>query len=413
VTLRSIWAKIFHTSAIKVYQMVLGIGSLFITTRILGPGGRGQVAAVQSWADLLHAIVSLSVANSIFFLLKEKEHDSENRMFGTLIASTVILYGIAIVVFLVLYLVVPAVFGDIGFVFLFVGLAGILAYQFWNKVGERLILYFDGIKKLNNIQFVVRTLGLLVMFVLVYVLPLHIWGYLISLLVPNMLIGLYIFHMLRKDYELRPIFDRGLTKRAIAVGFSFHLGSIAGMLISRTDAIMINYFVGAVDLGLYDLAMRLVGFANVLTQAIYQISYVVIAQGDEKESFRVLNKLMLQSFVLLGAIIAIGFFAAPILIRIVAGPEFGASIPFFRMLIWTVIPRNFSSFLVVYLVSNGMGKYSSILTVIVSLMNVAMNMWLIPIYGAIGAVYATLAAQFLPLTVKFYLYRRITKDLAQ
>jgi hypothetical protein len=38
---------------------------------------------------------------------------------------------------------------------------------------------------------------------------------------------------------------------------------------------------------------------------------------------------------------------------------------------------------------------------------------LIPIYGAIGAVYATLAAQFLPLTVKFYLYRRITKDLAQ
>lgn len=411
MTLRDIWSKIFHTGGIKVYQMALGVGSLLITTRVLGPAGRGYVVAVQSWADLFHALISFSISNSIFFLLKEKTRDAENKIFGTLISTTVVLYGISMVAFLLLYAIIPSVFGDIKFPFLFVGLAGLLAYRFWNKVGERLILYFDGVRKLNNTQFLVRTLGLGVLFLLVYVIPMDVWGYLISLLVPNMLIGWYIVRMLRRDYRLRPVFDTAFSKRAFLVGASFHLGSIAGMLISRTDAIMINYYIGSVDLGLYDVAMRLVGFANILTQAIYQISYVVIAQEDEKQSFRLLNKLMLQSFVLLAGIIAVSLLAAPVLIRVVAGEEFDASIPFFRMLIWTVIPRNFGSFLTVYLVSNGMGKHSSILTVVASLINVGLNIWLIPKYGTIGAVYATLAAQFLPLTYKIHLYRRIVKKI--
>lgn len=411
MTLREIWSKVIHTGSIKVYSMVLGIGSLYITSRVLGPGGRGTVAAVQSWADLFHAILSLSVANAIFYMLKEKGRDAENRMFGTIIATSGSLYALSIVAFTVLYAINPKIFGNIPLPFLAFSLAGFLLYQIWNKVGERFVLYFDGLKRLNNAQFVIRTVGLAALFIFVYVVRLGTWGYVISLLIPNILIGVYIVKMLSKDYGLRPKFDAAFSRRTVIVGLSFHLGSIAGMLISRTDAVMINFYAGTVDLGYYDLAIRLVAFADILTQSIYQVSFVVVAQDDEKESFRTLSRLMLQSSVILAAVIAVAIFAAPLVIRLIAGDEFLPAIPYFQLLIWTTVPRNFSSFLTVHLVSNGMGKQSSILVIVVSILNVVLNAMLIPRYGPMGAVYATLTAHFLPLGVKFFMYRNIRRRI--
>jgi O-antigen/teichoic acid export membrane protein len=411
MTIKEIWSKVIHTGSIKVYSMVLGIGSLYITSRVLGPGGRGTVAAVQSWADLFHAILSLSVANAIFFMLKEKNRDAENRMYGTIVASSVALYFLSLAAFFVVYAINPDVFGDIPFPFLLFSLGGFLLYQIWNKVGERFVLYFDGLKRLNNAQFVIRTLGLAALFLFVYVVRLGTWGYVLSLLIPNVLIGLYIIKLLSKDYHLQPKFDPAFTRRTIIVGLSFHLGSIAGMLISRTDAVMINYFAGTVDLGYYDLAIRLVAFADILTQSIYQVSFVVVAQDDEKESFKTLSRLMLQSSVILAVVIAIAIFAAPLLIGLIAGDEFLPAIPYFQLLIWTTVPRNFSSFLTVHLVSNGMGKQSSILVIVVSIFNVVLNALLIPRCGPMGAVYATLTAHFLPLGVKFFMYRNIRRRI--
>ena len=391
--------------------MILGIGSLYITSRVLGPGGRGTVAAVQSWADLFHAILSLSVANAIFYMLKERDRGAENLMFGTIIATSGTLYVVSSLVFVAVYAINPGVFGEIPLPFLAFSLAGFLLYQIWNKVGERFVLYFNGLKRLNNAQFVIRTVGLATLVLFIYVIRLGMWGYVISLFIPNILIGLYIVRMLAKDYGLRPRFDAVFTRRTVVVGLSFHLGSIAGMLISRTDAVMINYFAGTVDLGYYDLAIRLVAFADILTQSIYQVSFVVVAQCDEKESFRTLSRLMLQSSVILVGVIAIAIFAAPILIRLIAGDEFLPAIPYFRLLIWTTIPRNFSSFLTVHLVSNGMGKQTSILVIVISILNVVLNAVLIPRYGPMGAVYATLTAHYLPLIVKFFMYRNIRRKI--
>jgi O-antigen/teichoic acid export membrane protein len=413
MNLKETWLKVFQTSGIRFYEMLLGIGSLLITTRVLGPGGRGQVVAVQSWADFLHAIISLSLANSVFYLLKTRRTGDENDMFGTLAFSSGALYIVSIVVFSVLYIISPGVFGDVPFWFLFVGLLLMLGYQFWNKAAERFILYFDGIRKYNNIQFVVRTIGIVLLFLLVYVFPLEKWGYLISLVVPNMLIGLSAFWMFRHDYGLSPKLNKEQLRRAILIGSTFHFGSIAGMLISRTDAIMINYFTSAVDLGIYDIAVRLVAMADVLTKSVSKVLYVVVAQDDEKNTIRMLDRMMLQSFILVFVLIGFGIALGPISIRIIAGAEFEPAVPLFRMLIWTLIPRSFGSFLNVQLISKGRGKTSSSIAIGTALLNVAMNVVLIPRYGAIGAVYATLAAHFAPLPVKVILYSRIRRRIME
>ena len=48
--MNEIWRKIIGTSSARVYSLLVGLASLAVTARILGPDGRGLVAGVMAWA---------------------------------------------------------------------------------------------------------------------------------------------------------------------------------------------------------------------------------------------------------------------------------------------------------------------------------------------------------------------------
>ena len=58
--MREIWVNIAHTSAARIYGMVVGVGVLFLTARLLGAEGRGQVAAIITWASVFATFAHLS-----------------------------------------------------------------------------------------------------------------------------------------------------------------------------------------------------------------------------------------------------------------------------------------------------------------------------------------------------------------
>ena len=59
--MRELWSRILSTSGAKLYAAFVGVFTLSITARVLGPDGRGQVAAITTWVGMFATFGSLSL----------------------------------------------------------------------------------------------------------------------------------------------------------------------------------------------------------------------------------------------------------------------------------------------------------------------------------------------------------------
>ena len=55
------WAQIAETSTARIYGLLAGLLSLFITARILGPEGQGILAAAIAWVRMFASFGGLSL----------------------------------------------------------------------------------------------------------------------------------------------------------------------------------------------------------------------------------------------------------------------------------------------------------------------------------------------------------------
>src|SRR5206468_2032613 len=63
-----VFQSVVETSGARVYWLILGLISTFITARYLGPEGRGLYAAAVSWAGLAYAVLHLSLAPVVVYV---------------------------------------------------------------------------------------------------------------------------------------------------------------------------------------------------------------------------------------------------------------------------------------------------------------------------------------------------------
>ena len=59
--MRELWGNIAHTSGAKIYSLLVGVFSLSLTARLLGPEGRGQVATITTWVGMFSTFAYLSL----------------------------------------------------------------------------------------------------------------------------------------------------------------------------------------------------------------------------------------------------------------------------------------------------------------------------------------------------------------
>src|SRR4051812_2632032 len=94
--MRELWRSIGFTSAARIYAVVAGAISLVITARLLGPSGRGTVAAAFTWAALFSTLGYLSLGQVAIHRATGKEPEEWLRpVLGALlfVAACVTLLG--------------------------------------------------------------------------------------------------------------------------------------------------------------------------------------------------------------------------------------------------------------------------------------------------------------------------------
>lgn len=207
-----------------------------------------------------------------------------------------------------------------------------------------------------------------------------------------------------RDWRGRLQKARGLLKDS----WPLMLSSIVVLVYLRIDQVMLGEMAGNEEVGIYSVAVRLAEMWYFIPMAVYWSVFpsIVEAKAASEELFyerlqKLYNLMALLAYAVVVPVTILAHWLVPTLF----GDAYARSGFMLAVLIWSNIFYSFeiarSSFLTVmnwtriYLLTVSLG----------CLLNILLNYWLIPLYGGMGAVIASVAAYWFASHGSCFLFR--------
>jgi len=205
-------------------------------------------------------------------------------------------------------------------------------------------------------------------------------------------------------------FNLKLIKMFYSYGFRVFLSSLFIMLLIRADIVIIKHFLNFTQVGIYSMAAHIVDFIQIASNLVGGLLFVKLADTEDDVSKWLLLKKTLLLFFFFITLANLGFgFLGKFIMRIMFGAQF---VPVYYVYFWlmpAVYGLSFGSLFNNYLNSKGFPVISIILPAVALLINIGLNLWLIPVMGINGAALSTSFSYFLWLVLIIYFEQKDSK----
>jgi stage V sporulation protein B len=258
---------------------------------------------------------------------------------------------------------------------------------------------------------------LLLVMLFVGILGLGVVGVALAYLLAAVVIGFFSLTLFIRRYphvfQEKASVTKPLLKKLFVFALPLLIGSVAGLIISYTDTIMITIFRTLPEVGFYQVAQPTARILWYIPLALTVILFPMISElwTRRKQALlgEMLHFLIKFSFIIIMPIAFI-FIAFPeIVINLLFGPGYLAGTTALQILAVTAIV--YTPFMILAQVMTGTGKPVILMKVVgfMACLNIVGNLALIPPYGIEGAAVATFAAHLLGLLLLAYYSRKLVK----
>jgi O-antigen/teichoic acid export membrane protein len=177
------------------------------------------------------------------------------------------------------------------------------------------------------------------------------------------------------------------------------------LIYFRIDSVMLGYMRGDVEVGVYNVAYKIMEGIFFIPSMIMLVFYPKLVKSAMFED--IFRKLL----VILGVIGVISSLLLYVLssgiINLIYGPNFIGSIPVLRTLSLVLLPVFLGHLITQSLVALDMNRAYLLVAFIGVLINISLNFVLIPSFGANGAAWATLITEaIIVLFCAYFVWRR-------
>jgi len=377
---------------------------IIYVARILGATEYGKFTFALAFVSLFAIFSDFGISQITTRELaqkKEKEREFSNILSLKLILSI----GALILICLGSFFITPdpvirgiiwilgiyiTVSGFSGMIYAFLRARQKMEYEAWAKILQAVVVTGAGFFVLFNFPSI-QSLSL---------------AYLFAVSIASISI-LIFFHL--KIYQLKLSFNKNIWRNVLIMSWPLALAGVFGTIYSQTDSIMMGYFGQITQVGWYNAAYKIIG-ATLIPVGLISISFFPLFSKLFKESKEKLQKFWdyyMQLMILLAVpLIVGGMVLAPKIIDFVYDPSYFSSILAFQiLLIMVALSYICNPFGQALIVSNQQKKLFWI-TLLGAIVNVGLNLILIPKYSLYGAAFTTVITLFLIL---FLLYKFTSK----
>lgn len=380
--------QVFATTGSRVVVLLVSIGSLALTARVLGPDGRGIVAGTLAWVGLVATLGSLSIGQVIIHrAASQKGPNQVAKLIGNTLALVPVLSVVCWVCLTILYLAQPEIFGEVPLTALLLGFA-FLPFTIWEKFGSQLLVVTGHLGYFNRRQVWTVAVGFLVLCIGLLQFQLGPLSALTILLTASAVAAMSGLGRLLFAGVPMPTIAWQDIRRLIADGMKLHLNAIGGAMLSTVNVVMVNFYCSRSDTAYFQLAFQLFLTILIVPQAIGTVLSEFTARLGVDKVWQVQRRAVLAMTLLMLGIGGLAFWLAPILIEIVAGPDFSPAGSVFRILLLGLIGGSFAYVMANQWLGRGLFWQTALLTLAYGIGNVLLNIVLLPTLGIIGAAWA-------------------------
>lgn len=192
-----------------------------------------------------------------------------------------------------------------------------------------------------------------------------------------------------------PGFSAQVTRQDVHEGFHFSLALAAKSIYSDVDKTILLKMGTETAAGLYAAAYKVINIAIAPTQALLSASYSHFFRAGQSGARATLG--MARRFVWVvtgyGALAGIFLFAVAPLMSWILGPEYAATVSVLRLLALVPLIQGVHYVAADALTGAGFQRHRSAIQVAAGILNILLNLVLIPHYSWRGAAWATLATE--------------------
>lgn len=390
----------------NAFTLLSGVITSLLTAWALGPEGRGDLAVVVLWPNVVALLVGMGLPQAHRYYLA-RQPESISMLFSNALlfaaAMGVLAYALA-------ELIVPRLVGVrspevmwLVRIYLFnIPLA--LLY-------DLMAGFLEGAR-----EFKCAALSRVIFFGIQSVLYVTLWltNHLTVKSAAYTMIAAQIVNTLTAligvIYVLRPRWQPSWTewKMAMGYGLRYHPGVVTAFTTLRLDQLMLGGMASSVEIGLYFIAVRLSEITTVLASSVADVLMPEVAASKQiEESVQLLTRSLRQTIYIYLLVLIPLLLGAPLILRIAYGADFLAATGTLRLLL--IASLIWSAGAIVISGLNGLGYpgLSTLARLASAIVTVMALLYWLPKYGIVGAAFSSLLGYSVMLIVAlFWLIRK-------
>lgn len=389
--------KVAETFATRVLLIGIGLITSVIVARILGPEGRGfyAVAAAVGAIGVQFGNLGLHASNT-YYVAKDRSL-LPGLVGNTLVVSFIFGGGGAFAAWIVFSLW-PALAPVNGFL-LVIALTWVpfgLAYM----LIQNLLLGLQEVRAYNVVELTTKILSVCLIALVIALNLTNVETVFFAGLVSLLISFLWALWRLKPYLHKIPLPSLLLFKENIRYGLKAYLAAFFAFIVLRIDLLMVKYILGSEQAGYYSIAATMADMVYMLPVVIGTILFPKLsALSDNRKKWELTKKISYGVGCLMIVLVVAAVSLAKPVMGFLYGKAFLPAVPAFIWLMPAILLLSVNSVLMNYFASIGMPSIVIYSPGVAALLNIILNIYLIPARGCVGAAWSSVAAYGLMLGV--------------
>lgn len=389
----------------KIFTMTIGVFVTALVARYFGPENYGKFNYAMAFSTLFIILSGLGLDTLAVKSIIDKEYDE-----GTILCTSFFLRILGGILIIIISIFIIMLFepDDHKLQILVLILSSTMAFKAFEVI-EYWIHAYQRAKISSIIRMAVYMLTALLKIMLVY-LKGNLIHYALIYLADSIVMGIaliiayYLKRTIISEWDFNLIFAKDILKKS-----SYLI--ISGLMITlymRVDQLMLGAMMpNKSELGLYSAAAQIACLWYFVPEAIITSFKPLImnSRNNDKENYARLVQLLYTIVAWVGIIFSILILVfSKIIINILYGAEFIKSASILTISIWAGTFAMLGSVRYIWLICEGLQRYTLIFMGAGFISNIILNYLLIPVSGGYGAAIATLTSQIIVAIVTPFLF---------
>ena len=398
-----------NTSFIKLFSIFIAFTQGIIIARFLLPEGRGTIAIYLAVITMLLPLSELGIKQSSSYFLSKMKYGIE-RIVNT---QTITLIISSILTIILLFLIYKFKGLDNIFILLLIFFA--IPLRIYISFTTAYGLSNREINKINIVQLILIITDFLFVVLFFIILDLEVEYYFLSYFLSSLFASIYTFFWLKNTYNITLRIDiKEYKKESIKIikkGVTYALPLFVIGLNYSVDLLILDFYVNKDLLGIYavgvTLAVLIWQLPTILSLLVF--SYSVSSNNEKEFSLNLWNKSKLLMVVLIPITVIITFILK-YLIPFLYGELFTRSFDVVLYLMPGVYTMIAFKLLNGDLAARGYPQIAFYIFSFGAILNILLNIFLIPIYNIEGAAIASsISYIFCSIIFTFVYYKKTFK----